>query len=299
MFEYYYNNSPEQLHRRNRADVISIHTDMITRPPKSFKEECQIAAENILDKDTNIWLGLTGGWLSKVALDSFISVGFKPNVFIIELNSGQNEFDTSWAKKICASRKIEPLIIEATVFPNAPEILIDFGAATQIYSYYDLIVASKIRTIPGRALLLDNLEVRRDINPNGKWSFILDEGKYYWTKRYSSMFPNKRIIDRFFTSSPEILLSFLQLPEVEKITDGSVNGKISLNSSRNTIFNAAGFSKESPYLITPGSQKVPDAEERNSEIMEQKMGFYNRKFYFELDELKYSLMNKERMWDFV
>jgi hypothetical protein len=89
------------------------------------------------------------------------------------------------------------------------------------------------------------------------------------------------------------------MKEVTTITDGSTNGKISLNSSRNNIFKEAGFNKLSPFNLTPGYAKIPDAQEINSEILQTAMGFYNRKLYFNLNDFKNSLKYKEKTWDFV
>jgi hypothetical protein len=299
MFKYYYNRDPHQLFRKSRTDVISITTPTITRKPLSFREECHLAAKRIIERDQNIWVGLTGGWLSKIVVESFLRIGFKPNIFIMEFPSDLNNHDTDWAKKICHNNNIEPLIIETTVSKNISDSLIKFGSAIQNYSYYECLLASKIRTIPGRALIVDGLDIRRDVDPAGNWSYILDEGKSFWTKRYNALYPSKRIIDNFFTSSPEILLSFLELKEVAKITDNINNSKISLVSSRTNIFNNTGFLKPSPFNSTTGYVKIPDAQEINSELLQTTMGFYSRKLYFNLDELKNSLKYEQRTWDFV
>lgn len=299
MFEYYYNDDHTQLFRQHRRDVISIKTQSISRVPLSFKEECQLAAERILEKDTNIWLGLTGGWYSNIILDSFLEIGFKPNVFIMELNGITNYNDTSSAIQRCKELNIEPLIIEAfsskTIFPN----LLKFGTRVQIYSYYESILASKVRLIPGRAVIADQLNVRRDVHPEGKWSFIVSEDQSFWSTRYNQLYPEKRVINNFFTSSPEILLSFLESEIVSEITDGSINGKLSLNSSKNKIFNSEGFTKENPYPVTIGTFAIPDVEANNSELAQTTMSYYSRDFYFELAELKRSLRTEDRIWKFV
>jgi hypothetical protein len=274
-------------------------TPSIARRPLSFQEECYLAAERIIEKDQNIWLGLTGGWLSKIVLDSFLKIGFKPNVFIMEFTSNLNNHDSEWAREACKVNNIEPLIIETIVSKNMSESLIKFGSTIQNYSYYECLLASKIRTIPGRALIVDGIDIRRDVDPSGNWCYVLDECKYFWKKRYTQMHPSKRIIDNFFSSSPEILLSFLEMDEVESITNGSNNGKMSLNSSRDTIFKESGFNKLSPFNLTRGYSKIPDVEEINSEILQTTMGFNNRKLYFNLNDLKESLKYKEKTWDFI
>jgi hypothetical protein len=97
MFNYYYNDSPAELFRQHRNDVITFETQSISRTVLTFKKECRLAARRILEKDSNIWLGLTGGWLSNIILDSFLSIGFKPNIFVVELPFNLNSQDSKFA----------------------------------------------------------------------------------------------------------------------------------------------------------------------------------------------------------
>lgn len=298
MIHYHYNNDPSQLDRRHRFDYVSIITEKISRQPLSFKEECDIAARKILEKDTNIWLGLTGGWASNVILQSFLSIGFKPNVFIMELPNYQNSPDNI-AKQICKDSRIEPLIIESSVAQTIPEPISNFAKQAQIYSYYETILASKIRTIPGRAIIADPVRIRRDVDPTGNWSLIIDEDRSLWPKRYTKLFPSKRIISDFFMSSPEILLSFLESESVRVVTNVPNNGKLTLNSSRNEIFNSEGFNKLDKLSSYDGHDMIPNINKTHSDNIEKMLGFQSRKFYINLEELKHALRHEERIWKFV
>ena len=86
MLKQYYDDNETKLFRESRNDVIAIHTETITRRNLSFKEECRLAATRILETNKDISLGLTGGWLSHIILESFLSIGYRPKVFIVEFH---------------------------------------------------------------------------------------------------------------------------------------------------------------------------------------------------------------------
>lgn len=299
MLKQYYNNNEKKLFREFRNDVISIQTEQITRNHLSFKEECRLAASKILKINKNISLGLTGGWLSNIVLDSFLSIGYRPKVFIVEFHEDLNSHDVNCAKTTCELRGIIPQIISFRPSKEMSSNFIRTSTDFQIYSYYENIFADINYFVDGTMLMADSLNIRRDVSPSGNWSLILDENKHFWPQRYNLMHPDKKIINSFFTGSPEILLSFLEMPLINQIVDDDASGKISIISSRNKIFNDAGFTKSNDYRTTPGTLFIPDSEEINSDRLKENLGYSNRECYLDFKELKYALKTEKRIWRFV
>jgi hypothetical protein len=299
MLKQYYDNNETKLFRESRNDVIAIHTETITRSNLSFKEECCLAAARILETNKDISLGLTGGWLSHIILESFLSIGYRPKVFIVEFHENLNAHDVKWAKATCELYGIVPQIIPFTPSREMSSSFLRTSADFQIYSYYENIIADVNYSVDGLMLIAEPINIRRDVSPAGNWSFIVDENKHFWPRRYNLVHADKKIINRFFTSSPEILLSFLELPTINQVIDDSMSGKISITSSRNKIFNEAGFTKSNDYRMTLGTMFIPDSEEINSDRLKENLGYSNRECYLDFKELKYALKTEKRIWRFV
>ena len=310
MIDYWYgNDEPKRIFRQTCFDLMNIKFSPLgSEHIGSFKEECEKTAKVIADMYPNLKLGLTGGWVSQIILQSFLSIGFKPEVFTVVLPKKLNLFDTYFAKqvsdlyslKLYAIPISENTLLSSLNFNKRTSNLKPWSTAleTQIYDYYELLMLEAIQNLSDPVILGEQLNVRRDIHPKAKWSFILNECSSFWPIRRMQR-NNSVIINNFFTFRSELLYSFLRDSTVENIISELGNGKLSLNSSRDTIFKRHDFSKYGRLPKTMGGSNIPRIMDLNNLYLQKELTFESRNFYFEIDKLLDHLENDTSAWKFI
>jgi hypothetical protein len=299
MIKYWYNNSPTQQFRTHSRDIINLQLNAAERMPAAFHEECSKAAGEIYSDYPSINLALSAGWESQVCLQSFLRAGVKPKVFIVEFPYKLNTFDSYFAKEACKAAGIIPTIFTINLKEFSEKLSKHYAEKYQTYSIMESILADCAEKVEGDTLVVDKIELRRDVNPNGRWSFVRNEDFNMWPSRFNSVNRDRKIINEFFTSSPEIMLSFLTLPEVVELVTNDKNGKISLNSSKKSIYNSAGFNKEPDAGKTLSIINIKKLAAETANSIESALPFRPRSTYIEYNELLTALTTQETTWQFV
>lgn len=309
MIKYWYNDDKDQILRKSRYDVLRLEIPSINRSPGLFREECRNTARELAQQHSSLTLGITGGWQSQIILQSFLDIGFKPNLFVMAFPGKLNQFDYYWAKDYCIkySLKYNQIDIPGKTFANDLKLKDRnsssnpwaLGIENQIYTYYDLLLASVIQDIDEPVIIGDQLSFRRDEHPEGLWSFILDENSNFWPSRLMQLNPGKTIISDFFTRNSELLYSYLTDPIVQHILSEEKNGKITLVSSRQEIYGNHGFFKRGPSQRTVGCMNIPGLQETNSAFLQDRIGFQNRYLYLEAQKLAETLASETTIWSYV
>lgn len=284
------------LYRRDPLEEILIYTgDRILSNNIDFKTECVDAARNIYNENKEIYLALSGGLSSQVCLRSFLEAGIKPNVLIIKFPDNSNIYDTDPAIKICKNTGIVPLIIE--VLPT--HILNQVGEKLinkyQLYDLFDLYIAYIVGKLGIQILLVDSLDIRRDVTPDQNWALIVNEGRL-WTRRFNSTVGKKLIVDNFFTQS-KILTGFLNIPIINDLINGKLPGKISMVSSFKTAISSAGFKHMEKYIPTDRTYYLGKLRDTMADEIYKRTLFDNRKFYIPLNE--YLTNPEKKAWKHV
>ncbi len=287
---YWYNNDPKNLYRENWYDLISFQIGGIQRTPKSFKEECCTAAAEIYETYPDIHIGLTGGLDSNVCLESFLSVGIKPGVFIIKFTNDLNPIDADYAVKKCRELSIDPVIVEIDPFQFVKEQMMDVAKEFQIYSMYQALHIYACRNFTFPFITVDEIELRRDCHPKSQWSFVKKEDQDMCWRRFANT-ANVRAINNFYTWSPELMLSFLNIPTVQKLCSNQIPGKISWNSSKNLIYAEGGFPKFMGYKKTWGVEKISGLFSKATAKISKEFMWEPRDCYIEYNNLKNILTN--------
>lgn len=282
MITYMYENG--SLFRKEQFETISLHI-----PPRTgvqfgtFKEECINRARELYNLYPDMYVALSGGLESQVCLRSFIDAGLKPRVLVMKFSHQRNEYDVNVAIDTCVNYGISPLVIE--IYPDIT--LKNAGRRLtkqyQLYTLFDIFVASVAETIKSPLLLVDSIDIRRDMNPEKTWCLIQHEQEL-WTQRFNDDHEqNGIIIDNFFRTNKQIL-SFLNLQCVTNLVNGRLPGKISIASSKKHAYIQAGFTglenlkpTDHTYYLKEQRDMVTDQVFRNSL-------FEVRKLFVPLDE---------------
>lgn len=294
MIQFRYENGSQ--YRHVPLEKISLYTgDRVLPKDIDFKSACIETARNIYNENNEIYLALSGGVSSQICLRSFIEAGLKPNVLIIKFPDNLNIYDTGPAVKSCKHLGIIPLIVEVLpthLYNVAGYKLIE---KYQLYDFFDLCLAWVADKLCLPILVVDSIDLRRDVNPKQKWSIIINEGKL-WTKRFNTVAGKKLIVDNFFTT-PKSLMGFLKIPIITDLLRNKLPGKISAVSSFKSAFNAAGFKKMDGYVPTDSTYYLGKLRDNMADEIYRRTLFDNRKFYIPVDE--YVANPEKKIWKYV
>jgi hypothetical protein len=220
-----------------------VEIDPPTRPVKSYYEETVLAAEMIWSlKDGPLQLCYSGGLDSEFVLAVLNQLGMKVEVVI--MRTAYNHPETQYAFKYCDANNITPTIID-----------LDYDKFVSSEEYLEIANSMKCAAwqIPANMWLVKQLDgtvltgndpphMKLNIKDN-KW--YLDEEEIihsqfnFWKQNGIKGTP-------FFLSyTPELMLSFLLDPTMQKLANHGFPGKLGTNSTKVEVFNrGSGFNLE-------------------------------------------------------
>jgi hypothetical protein len=295
---YWYNNDPSCLTRTSEYDILNFSIGSINRAPLSFKEECIIAAKEIHQTYPDIHIGLTGGLDSNICLDSFMSAGITPGIFIIKFPNGLNSFDADYAEAKCTRLGIKPIVIEFDPLEFISTRLMVTVEKYQIYSLYQAIHIDACKTLSVPHISVDEIELRRDVAPEIEWCFVKKEDQDMCWRRYASI-DGIPALNNFYTWSPELMLSFLQLPTIKKLANNELIGKLAWNSSKYAVYTEGGFGNVPNRPKTWGVEKIYNEWENSQADIDQQVIGAPRSCYVGYNELITALEHGDGQWKYI
>lgn len=294
----YYNSNPDQLFRSDQFDLLTMKIGGVKRNSGSLREELAINAASIIEQYPNIHLALSGGWESQVALRAFIDAGHKPRVIIVKYPNNLNDNDVIPAMASCRQFGITPVII-----PGAFEKFMAGGLLPTVEKYqcYTMMSAffARIAELANLDILIvDKMELKRDVNPNRAWNFVRGEDYSMWPARFNQLNKNK-VITNFFDYSAESMLSFLTLPCVATVVSNHASGKISLVSLKQKIYREAGYDMPI-YHRTVGTDMIPGIQAAAMASIENILQYKARFTYVDYNTLILALTNQgKKEWQYI
>ena len=294
----YYNSNIDQVFRTDQFDLLTMKLNGVVRNPGSLRDELINNAQAIHQEYPDIYIALSGGWESQICLQAFIDAGIKPNVVIIKYPANLNDQDTGPAIETCKKHGITPKII-----PGIFDQFIAGGLVPTVEKYqcYSLLTAffARIAELANMDILVvDKVELKRDVNPNRAWNFVRSEDAMMWPKRFNAI--NKRkIITNFFCYSPESMLSFLTLPTVATVVSNHASGKISLVSLKQKLYREGGFDMPM-YYRTVGTDRIQGLNAPAIETIDNTIKFKSRSAYVDYNSLILALTNQgKKEWQYI
>ena len=277
-----YSYETHQYHRSHRFEPITLKFNFANEV-RSFKDECVNRAIEIYKHNPNAYLLLSGGVSSQLVLESYIEAGLKPKVLILKFENDLNLYDTNPAVQSCKNFGIIPLVVEICprmIFAQQSGTL---GRRYQIYNFFDCLVAYCAETLPVQMQLVDPIQLRKDIDVNQRWCWIINESDT-WIKRFNRNNIKKPIINSFFTK-PEVLQSFLKIPIIEELVNDNFPGKLSALSSRKQAYYEAGFVKVSSFHYTNSTYNIGWLEDKFADLFYKATLYDARKLYIPCTDL--------------
>lgn len=188
------------------------------------------------DYGTQFALFLSGGTDSEIVLRSFLDIGIKPQCYTIKFKDDDNLNDVNEAIYLAKEFDISLNIIDFDVkdFLYSGKA-IDFGKKLQCTQITYLMVYYCILEIQLPAVMGGELLLRRNINTNpSTWYYCFRENEDASAIRFSQQY-NLPLVNEYFSYTPELMLYYLEDPDIQQLVNIKYNFKLSSVSSKNNI----------------------------------------------------------------
>lgn len=187
-----------------------------------------------LGKDLVVFL--SGGTDSESVVRSFVSIGFKPQCAIVKFKNDYNILDVIEAEAICRELDVKLNIIEFDIedFFYSGEAK-EFGIKLQgtqiayLAVYHNVIKLSCPSVMGGEVLLTRHVEQDRHF-----WYFHLRENEDGAAWRFNQLY-KLPLVSEFFSYTPEVMLYYLEDPDIIKLVNSPNNYKLNSVSIKNSI----------------------------------------------------------------
>lgn len=204
--------------RKNLEDTFFARFPKCSRSPLSFLDECKIAAQEIaMTAKGPITVLLSGGMDSEIVCESFRLANIEIHAAVFEFLNGLNKFDVDFAKDYCQRRGIKLKVYKFDViqFYNSSEIrhlaeltLCPYPMLCTQMKMFDLLTQEGNFVVGGGS-------DPRYFFKDGQWRFFTEEFDEA-IRRFQSI-KNFQSIVSFFIWNPEVFVSYLKSPKVEKL----------------------------------------------------------------------------------
>jgi hypothetical protein len=212
----------------------------------SYEQELRRTADSVyceFGKDLVVFL--SGGTDSEIVVNNFLSIGVKPRCVTIKFNNEYNKDDVFEAERIAREKGLKLDIINFDIeefFKSG--VATEFGQKLQcsqityIMVYYNILKIGAPAVMGGEALL-----TRQVRNFDSAWYYTFRENEDASAMRFTNEYKIP-LVNEWFSYTPELLLYYLEDPEITALVSARYNYKLSSVSSKNKI-----LKRLCPYVI--------------------------------------------------
>lgn len=232
--------------RSNSDQKWSVEYGQCTKPVESFYTECLNTARIIQEHaGQNMTVLFSGGVDSEVALQSFVLAGIPVTATILRFKNDLNIHDISYAIVACDKLGVKYRIIDLDIIKFWEEKLFDYADPTYCISpqlLSTMWLADQVDEYPilgsGECLLVkdynENYKPGESPYLHSEWSLWEKEKIAAWYRHF--IVKRRNACPGFFQYTPEIMLSYLLDPFVQRLTNSEIIGKLSTESSKLAIY---------------------------------------------------------------
>jgi hypothetical protein len=203
----------------------------------SYKGELMRTAELIRqDYGRDLVLMLSGGTDSEIVLRSFLQTGYTPRCVMIRFKDDYNDIDVAEAIELCDQLNVPLEFVDFDVkdFLYSGEAA-HFGNQLQCTQITYLMVYHTIMKLGMPAVMGGEVLLRRNINTNpSSWYYCFRENEDASAMRFTNTF-GIPLVNEYFSYTPELLLHYLERPEIKELVSNRMNYKLASVSSKNAI----------------------------------------------------------------
>lgn len=227
-------------YRENSYEKYNITIGQIDKDhyrTSNYKQELYRTADLIYQNyKSDIALFLSGGTDSEIVARNFVDIGIKPKCFVIKFKDDYNSSDVNEAITLAAELDLDLNIIDFDVkdFLYSGEAT-EFGRELQCTQITYLMVYHSIKKIGMPSVMGGEVFLKRNINTDpSTWVYCIRENEDASAMRFSLKF-NLPLVNEYFSYTPELLLYYLEDPDITNLVTTKYNYKLTSVSSKNAI----------------------------------------------------------------
>lgn len=221
-------NSIFKIHFNNKIDKLPSYKDALFNNAKIMRDSYNEPFDVML----------SGGVDSEMVVRTFHAVGIKHNTCIFRLENNYNIRDVEYAVALCNELNISYKIIDFNVQKFFENDALDLFQKTLIPRSGRLVRLEWFKYLDNIPVFCDGepywrRDADKDFSKKSTWRLILNEDGYSCSTYARSI--GRIAIGDWYEYTPELLLSYNELPLVKKLLNDEIPGKISSWSSRSAI----------------------------------------------------------------
>jgi len=227
-------------HRTNSSESFNVSVGTIDHDhyrTSNYKQELLRVADLIyqsLGKD--FALLISGGTDSEIVLRNFLEINVKPTCYMIRLENDYNLHDIIEATELTNELGVDLKFIDFNVkdFLYSGEAS-EFGKELQCTQITYLMLYRTILKLGMPTVMGGELMLKRNIGTDpSSWHYCFRENEDASAMRFSLKY-NIPLAYEYFSYTPEMMLYYLEDPDIQKLVSNKYNYKLTSVSSKNAI----------------------------------------------------------------
>lgn len=260
----------------------------VNRAVEGFLTECVFTAQVIYAAATKpIGILMTGGLDSECVLRAFRQANIPHTCFALRYEDGLNKFDVDGAEKICKLLGSPLEIIDFDLQGFFDKELWDTAWSWNIHSPHVCMDVKMFSMFPNHHIILcagDFVLERKSLSTRNIFSVEAEE--YMAPERFLRTIPIFEGTPRFFKHNPEIMLSFLTDPLVQRwVKLAFAMRSISITDWKPYMFDVWYDGNVKPRVKAHGYERIVPRYERTEEKLSLKLPYKNAIFNQQYEEL--------------
>lgn len=229
--------------RQFDTDQFQFKLGRCTRPPNSWWSEFKHTIDLLIqDHGTDLSLFYSGGSDSEIVLRALLEIGVIPKIHTIKFSNGANSHETEFADEFCKSAGLKQIVWDFNIEQYiANQSYLDLGLKYQCSQIAYLSVLEHIQKVDETCIMGGEVYLQKHGKSDGavkspfEWYYIYREDEDGVTYRYSKD-TGHNVINEIFSYTPEVLYSWLITPEVMRVANNELPGKLTLLSVKKQIY---------------------------------------------------------------
>ena len=236
-FSYAYDSVPFG-NKNTPSSEFTIELSPTVTKVKPYYEELKDNAMRIRDMFTgSLDLLFSGGIDSEVILRIYNDLKIPINVFIFKYENDYNHREFNQAIKVCKALDSKYTVIDFNLEKFFENDAHSIWSKVNCNSSGWLPHMKMTEYLNGTPIIGSGdpywVRTSRDVTTKHPWVFEIDEGAKAWTVYHKNI--QRSIVSDWYEYSPEMIVSHLNLPLIQKLINDQISGKLSSFSSKAVV----------------------------------------------------------------
>lgn len=225
----------EESYDQFKVTVGAIDTDHYAT--SSWLQE-QYRTADIISKEfgKDFSIMFSGGTDSEIVLRSFLNIGVTPTIHFIKFINDANIGDYYEVQRVCKELNVKFNAIDFDVIDFYKSgAAAEFARELQCSQLAYLSVYYNVLKLQSPSVMGGEMFLRRHVDKEGsRWYYCIRENEDCSAMRFSLKY-NIPLVNEWFSYTPEMILYYLENPDIQSLITDRYNYKLSTVTSKNKI----------------------------------------------------------------